>query len=117
MFFSFGLILWTIYKGRTYFESSWTPLGLLDIQFLDIIGVPGLLERFETYLAGVQHTMALEEIQVLEQVVGGALNNRCLNEDLVPTAFIHREELLKGAFEGIQKFESALTRDKTSGNR
>jgi serine/threonine protein kinase len=115
--FSFGLIVWTIYKGETYFESSWKSLGQSDIEFLDVIEASGLLQRFGAYLAKVQDKMPLEEIRVLEQVVGGALNDDCLGKGLAQNVFIRREETVKTAFESIQKSVNVLARDETAGNR
>jgi serine/threonine protein kinase len=115
--FSFGLVAWTIYKGRTYYESSWKPPSLSDIQFLDNIGVLGLLERFRAYLIDAQDMLPIEAIQVLEQVVIVALTNGFLDKDHITNTFIHREKSLKIAFEEISNLKNILMREQAKDNQ
>jgi len=106
--FSFGLVVWTIYKGRTYYETSWKAADLSDVEYLDSIGALGLLEHFRAILSHKKEAMPLEEAEVLEKVVVRALMDRFLNKDLITKMPIHREKLLKTAFGEISHLRKIL---------
>jgi serine/threonine protein kinase len=48
--FSLGLILWTVLKGRCYFEPGWRDEHQTEAECLDELGVEGLVDKFEEFL-------------------------------------------------------------------
>lgn len=105
--FSFGLLLWSIFKGCSYFDSSWKQPRQSDREFLDKIGVDGLIQRFHAYLEGNKSSFPAR--------VGNVLNNAFLgcvvditwkpSPQLAPSI---RDKELKTAFSKIRHIKSML---------
>lgn len=105
--FSFGLLLWSISKGRSYYESSWKPAGQSDREFLDNIGVDGLIQRFQAYFSDEKNSIPVNERRLLKNAFLGCIVDISCDSSpqLAPSV---RDRVLKTAFSKIGQIKSML---------
>jgi serine/threonine protein kinase len=55
--FSFGLVVWSIFKGGSYFEDEWRDVDQSEEECLDELGVSGLLQKFQEFWDANLHSL------------------------------------------------------------
>lgn len=108
--FSFGLLLWSIFKGRSYYDSSWKQADQSDREFLDNIGVGGLVQRFQSYLSDEKNPIPTKERKLLNDSFLGCVLDVSWDSSpqLVSSA---RDRVLKTAFSKIRDIKLILMAD------
>ncbi|MCJ1424269.1 hypothetical protein MMC29_002156 [Sticta canariensis] len=104
--FSFGLLLWSIFKGCSYYDSSWKEAGQSDREFLDEIGVGGLVQLFHEYISDEKKSIPIKAGKLLNNAfLGCVVDISWDSSPLVPSV---REGVLKTAFSKIRHIKSIL---------
>jgi serine/threonine protein kinase len=114
--FSFGLLLWTIYKGRMYYETTWKDARKTDQEYLNDIGIPGLKSHFEKFLADSKSVMPLQECKVLEDAFMACIKVNLAQHDLT-IPLISKESILKAAFGHMSVVKRMLLRQEMDEDR
>jgi len=105
--FSLGLVLWCIYKGRVYYEGNWKASGQKDQDYLDHIGIPGIINHFQHFLNESEDAIPLEERRILRNAFMACVNRSFDDDDSIVLP-IARERTLKTAFANISIVKRAL---------
>ena len=104
--FSFGLLLWSIFKGCSYYDSSWKEAGQSDREFLDKIGVGGLVQLFQAYISDEKISIPIKAGKFLNNAFLGCIVD--ISWDSSPLVASVREGVLKTAFSKIRHIKSML---------
>jgi hypothetical protein len=96
--FSFGLLLWSMYKGKSYYEADWNGTG----------SVSGIIQHFKNYLAQSKDSIPLEEHKVLES----AFMSCVIDIDLDDIPPIVRDKTYETSFSQISIVKAALMQQR-----
>lgn len=115
--FSFGLVVWSIFKGSSYFEDEWRDDDQSKEECLDELGVSGLLQKFQEFWdadltslpEGLRHSVANLVKSCMRQGELLQANSKALLKS--------RERLLKENFSNIISLRVLLEEPQLQSQR
>jgi serine/threonine protein kinase len=108
--YSFGLLLWSICKCKTYYEPCWDRQAKGELQYIDEIGLQGLRQHFESDLEGVSRLRPEIETTRLSRAFMLCVKDSFI--DLTPIAPIDREGVYREAFSSVTEVRRTLTQGR-----
>lgn len=115
--FSFGLVVWSIFRGGCYFEQEWKDANQSEQECLDELGVSGLLEKSQAFWhtnlpalpEGLRHSM--------EDLVESCMLPKELLEASSQPLPKGSEKLLKENFSSIARLRGLLEEPQRQNQR
>jgi len=106
--FSLGLVFWSIFQGAPYYQRSWKNDHETDEGCLDRIGIQGLRDRFDDYVATINDSCPTNEITMLRNAVASCITDISMprNSPLPPVA---APSVYRRAFSAVTQVKTILT--------
>jgi serine/threonine protein kinase len=114
-FYSLGLVLWSVYAGRPFYELSLDRDALGGQKQIEEMSVQEVREAFAKYFASVDLALPVHEYQVLEAAL-----NLCVTD--LPTVTrspppVERDQLYRTSFSKVSDVKAVLMTDRDESNR
>jgi serine/threonine protein kinase len=114
--YSLGLVLWSVYAGRPFYELSLDRDALGDQKQIDEMSVREVREAFAKYFARVDLALPVHEYQVLEAAV-----NLCVTDlptvSRSPLPLVEHDQLYRASFSEASDAKAILMTDRDKSDR
>jgi serine/threonine protein kinase len=114
--YSLGLVLWSVYAGRPFYELSLDRDALGDQKQIEEMSVQEVREAFAKYFASVDLALPVHEYQVLEAAL-----NLCVTDlptlNGLPLLPVKRDRLYRASFSKVSDVKAILMTDRDKSDR
>jgi len=114
--YSLGLVLWSVYAGRPFYELSLDRDALGDQKQIEEMSVQEVREAFAKYFASVDLVLPVHEYQVLEAAL-----NLCVTDlptvNRSPLPPVERDQHYRASFSKVSDVKAILMTDRDKSDR
>ncbi len=107
--YSFGLLLWTTVKGKTYYDPTWDEQNMGAVEYLDAIGIERIHRHFESDLRDLAGSLSETDLIVLSKAFVLCVTDVTI--DSSPVAPVDRERLYRDSFSSITRIRQILLQE------